>query len=98
MPLIKWRKRSPKDLAACWSGEDILYSGKGNAIFIVLPTQGCAWAVSGSGGCTMCSYVADSPLENVDADELIDIFKNSIGRQEIKGKNSSENIRFRKFP
>ncbi len=84
--LDKMEKRSPKDLAACWSGEDILYSGKGNAIFIVLPTQGCAWAVSGSGGCTMCSYVADSPLEKVDAEELIDIFKKSIGRHEIKEK------------
>ena len=84
--LDKMEKRSPKDLAACWSGEDILYSGKGNAIFIVLPTQGCAWAVSGSGGCTMCSYVADSPLEKVDSKELIDIFQESIGRHEIKEK------------
>ncbi|MDD3985594.1 MAG: archaeosine biosynthesis radical SAM protein RaSEA [Methanobacterium sp.] len=84
--LDKMEKRSPEDLAASWSGEDILYSGKGNTIFIVLPTSGCAWAVSVSGGCTMCSYVADSPLEKVDSEELIDIFKKSIGKYEIKEK------------
>jgi len=84
--LDKMEKRSAEDLAASWSGEDILYSGKGNAIFIVLPTPGCAWAVSVSGGCTMCSYVADSPLVTVDSEDLIDIFKKSIGRYEIKEK------------
>lgn len=84
----KMEKKSPAELAASWSGEDILYSGKGNAIYIVLPTSGCAWAVSESGGCSMCSYVADSPLENVSSDELIDIFKRSISKFEIKEKTA----------
>jgi archaeosine synthase beta-subunit len=86
--LNKMEKRSPEELAASWSGEDILYSGKGNAIFIVLPTSGCAWAVSGSGGCTMCSYIADSPLENVDANVLVDIFKKSFAKHDINGKTA----------
>ncbi len=84
----KMEKRSPAELAASWSGEDILYSGKGNAIFIVLPTSGCAWAVSGSGGCSMCSYVADSPLEDVSAEELVDIFKKSLSKFDIKEKTA----------
>ena len=82
----KMEKRSPSELAASWSGEDLLYSGKGNAIFIVLPTSGCAWAVSGSGGCSMCSYVADSPLVDVSADELVDIFKKSFSKFDILEK------------
>jgi radical SAM enzyme (TIGR01210 family) len=86
--LDKMEKRSPKDLAASWSGEDLLYSGKGKAIFVVLPTPGCAWAVSGSGGCTMCSYVADSPLEKVDADVLVDIFKKSMAKHDITEKTA----------
>jgi len=81
--LEKMEKRSPQELAASWSGEDLLYSGKGKAIFVVLPTPGCAWAVSGSGGCTMCSYIADSPLEKVDADVLVDIFKKSMAKHNI---------------
>lgn len=86
--LDKMEKRSPEDLAASWSGEDLLYSGRGKAIFVVLPTSGCAWAVSGSGGCTMCSYVADSPLENVDANLLVDIFKKSMQRHDITEKTA----------
>ena len=84
--LDKMEKRSPEDLAASWSGEDLLYSGKGNAIFIVLPTPGCAWALSGSGGCTMCSYVADSPLDKVDPELLVDIFNKSLKKHEINEK------------
>ena len=84
----KMEKRSPSELAASWSGEDILYSGKGNAIFIVLPTSGCAWAVSNSGGCSMCSYVADSPLENVSADELVNIFKKAFSKFDINNQTA----------
>lgn len=79
-------KKSAAELSASWSSEDLLYSGKGNAIFIILPTPGCAHALSESGGCTMCSYIADSPLENVSSSQLIDIFKNLMERHEIKPK------------
>ncbi len=79
-------KKSPKELSASWSSEDLLYSGIGNAVFIILPTPGCAHALSESGGCTMCSYIADSPLEMVSSNELIDIFENSMERFEIKPK------------
>lgn len=84
----KMDKRSPQELAISWSSEDLLYSGRGNAIFIILPTPGCAWALSGSGGCTMCSYVADSPLEKVDADTLIELFQKLMNRYELKDKTA----------
>lgn len=73
-------------LSASWSGEDLLYSGIGNAIFIILPTPGCAWALSPSGGCTMCSYITDSPLKNVPPEELVEIFKKELGKFEIQPK------------
>ncbi len=79
-------KKSPAELSASWSSEDLLYSGIGNAIFIILPTPGCAHALSESGGCTMCSYIADSPLEKVSSSELITIFKNLMERREIQPK------------
>ncbi|MGF7119292.1 archaeosine biosynthesis radical SAM protein RaSEA [Methanobacterium oryzae] len=79
-------KKSPAELSASWSSEDLLHSGIGNAIFIILPTPGCAHALSESGGCTMCSYIADSPLENVSSSQLIDIFKNLMEKHEIKPK------------
>ncbi|HOI40996.1 MAG TPA: archaeosine biosynthesis radical SAM protein RaSEA [Methanobacterium sp.] len=73
--------RPPHELAASWSGDDLMYSGPGRSIFIVLPTPGCAWALAGSGGCSMCSYIADSPLEEVSSDALVDIFKREFQRQ-----------------
>jgi len=79
-------KKSPAELSASWSSEDLLYSGVGNAIFIILPTPGCAHALSESGGCTMCSYIADSPLESVSSNELIEIFENLMERREIRPK------------
>jgi len=79
-------KKSPAELSASWSSKDLLYSGVGNAIFIILPTSGCAHALSESGGCTMCSYIADSPLEKVSSNELIEIFGNLMEMHEIKPK------------
>lgn len=79
-------KKSPAELSASWSSEDLLYSGVGNAIFIILPTPGCVHALSESGGCTMCSYIADSPLESVSSNELIEIFENLMERGEIRPK------------
>ena len=81
-------KQQPSDLAVSWTSEDLLYSGKGNSIFIIIPTPGCAHALSKSGGCTMCSYIADSPLENVSSDETVNIFKNLMGKYEIKPKTA----------
>lgn len=84
--LERMEPKSAQELSASWYGKDLLYSGKGNAIFIILPTPGCAHALSESGGCTMCSYIADSPLKTVSSIELIDIFKNSLNRFDIKPK------------
>jgi radical SAM enzyme (TIGR01210 family) len=83
--LKRMEKRPARELAAIWSSEDLLYSGPGRAIFMVLPTPGCSWALSESGGCTMCSYVADSPLTKVSADEMIEIFRDKFLKQPISG-------------
>ncbi len=82
--LNRMEPKTAQELAASWSGEDLLYSGKGNAIFIILPTPGCAHALSNSGGCTMCSYIADSPLKTVSAAEMVELFKISLNKFDIK--------------
>lgn len=84
--LERMEPKSARELSASWAGEDLLYSGKGNAIFIILPTPGCAHALSATGGCTMCSYIADSPLETVSSDELVDLFKSSLNKFDIRPK------------
>ena len=77
------RKKEKKPLqayAASWANEDRLYDSVGYTIFIVLPTSGCEWATK-SGGCTMCSYIADSPLTDISEDNLIEIFNNEWNKQ-----------------
>jgi len=81
-------RRSPEELATSWCQDDFLYSGKGKAIFMILPTKGCSWALSKSGGCTMCSYLSDSLLEDIKPEKLNQIFKDLISKYNIKGKTA----------
>lgn len=77
------RKKEKKPInryATSWAGEDRLYDSVGYTIFIVLPTSGCQWAVD-SGGCTMCSYIADSPLCDISDDDLKAIFDEQWNKQ-----------------
>lgn len=94
------RKKDKKPLqayAASWANKDRLYDCVGYTIFIVLPTSGCEWATK-SGGCTMCSYIADSPLCEIDDNELIEIFDNEWKKQLEKTDISShENVAVKLF-
>lgn len=48
--------------------------GQGLAITMVIPTVGCSWALSKSGGCSMCGYINDSTLdETTDPEYYFDI-------------------------
>lgn len=82
--LKKRKEKSPQELSATWSHEDLLYSGEGQAIFMILPTPGCAWALAESGGCSMCSYISESTSQPISAQTLIEIFNELLGRYEIK--------------
>lgn len=94
------RKKNKKPLqayAASWSNEDRLYDCVGHTIFIVLPTSGCEWATR-SGGCTMCSYISDSPLMDISSDDLIDIFDNEWNKQlEKVDISTKENVAIKLF-
>ncbi|MDR1722114.1 MAG: archaeosine biosynthesis radical SAM protein RaSEA [Methanobrevibacter sp.] len=81
--LERMKKRSPKQLSTSWYQEDLMYSGLGHSIFIIIPTFGCSWALGDSGGCTMCSYISDCTLENVDSEEMFELFKNEFEKYEI---------------
>ncbi|MDR3291844.1 MAG: archaeosine biosynthesis radical SAM protein RaSEA [Methanobrevibacter sp.] len=79
----KMKTRSPKQLTTSWYQDDLLYSGVGKNIFIIIPTIGCSWALGDSGGCTMCSYISDSFLEPVDADEIFKLFVNEFEKYDL---------------
>ncbi|MBZ9570842.1 archaeosine biosynthesis radical SAM protein RaSEA [Methanobrevibacter sp. TMH8] len=89
--LERMKVRPPEKLATSWYQEDLLYAGAGKSLFIIVPTPGCSWALSQSGGCTMCSYISDCTLEPISADLIIKLFNEQLGKyiDEIKsdGKN-----------
>lgn len=94
------RKKDKKPLSAysaSWANEDRLYDSVGYTIFIVLPTSGCEWATV-SGGCTMCSYIADSPLCDISDEDLIEIFNLQWNKQLDKTDiTSHENVAVKLF-
>lgn len=89
--ISKQKKRSPDELATSWIQDDLLYSGAGKSIFVILPTPGCSWALGESGGCSMCSYIADCTLEPIDSEKIVELFKKEIAkyREEIKSSNNN---------
>ena len=65
------RNRSAKVFSKI--NETTLSFGQGLAITMVIPTVGCTWALSKSGGCSMCGYINDSTLdENTNPEEYFD--------------------------
>lgn len=52
-------KRDSKIIS--WTENTILSSSQeGKAIVFIIPTKGCYWARSATGGCTVCGYINDS--------------------------------------
>ncbi|KZX16900.1 hypothetical protein MBCUT_04510 [Methanobrevibacter cuticularis] len=82
--LERMKKRSPEELATSWYQDDLLYSGKGKTIFIILPTPGCSWALGDAGGCTMCSYISDCTLEPIESFQIIELFKREFQKYGVE--------------
>ncbi|MGL4670020.1 MAG: archaeosine biosynthesis radical SAM protein RaSEA [Methanobacteriaceae archaeon] len=76
----RMKKRPVEKLSASWYQEDLLYSGVGNNIFIIIPTPGCSWALGESGGCTMCSYIADCAIDEIESDTVVELFKKELAK------------------
>jgi len=72
--VLKKRKRfSGKDLdrpVSFWVKEDRLINEVGKSLTIILRTKGCSWCLSESGGCTMCGYIKDANIEDVNQNHL----------------------------
>ena len=92
--ISKQKKRNPEELTTSWFQDDLLYSGTGKSIFVILPTPGCSWALGESGGCSMCSYIADCTLEPIDSKKIVKLFKMEIAKyiDQIKPQNNISNV------
>ena len=59
----------PNELEASWVEKDMAGGEIVNALVLIMRTNGCCWAKSGSGGCTMCGYRTAS-LSGVTEEDL----------------------------
>lgn len=57
-----------------WTKEDRLINEIGKEFTIILRTRGCKWALGETGGCSMCGYVQDANVENVESNQIIKQF------------------------
>ena len=80
------KRRSKEKNLIAWVEDHRLRSGKGKALVFILPTKGCSWALSKSGGCSICGYLYDNP-QNVDFESMISKFKETV-----KSKITSDSI------
>jgi radical SAM enzyme (TIGR01210 family) len=71
--LSKRKKVSSKELdrpVSFWIKKDRLFNEVGKELTIILRTKGCRWALGETGGCTMCGYIQDANIENVDQKQI----------------------------
>jgi len=61
-----------------WIKEERLLKGKGKEFTIILRTKGCSWALGETGGCSMCGYIQDSYLEDMDPNHIINQFEYAL--------------------
>ncbi|RLF67125.1 MAG: TIGR01210 family radical SAM protein [Thermoplasmata archaeon] len=62
------RRYNPKRPVAYWREEDHLDGQIVRAFVGILRTRGCYWALTG--GCTMCGYIKDAYIRDLDPSEL----------------------------
>lgn len=65
-----------------WIEKSLTHYGNTNCLVIILPTGGCSWASSISGGCSFCGYVNDS-YHQVPSDILSD-FKKALLKHNLQ--------------
>jgi len=94
------KKRKNLDLnkpVAFWIKEDRLINEIGKEFTIILRTKGCNWALSDSGGCSMCGYVQDASIEQVQPEQLINQFDYAFQRKIEEIQNDDSNYIIKLF-
>jgi hypothetical protein len=75
---LKVRERPPTEVAAYWTGEDLLDGVPTKTHTIIFRTRGCYWGLKG--GCTMCGYIADAASRPPTPEDLLAQFE-SVSRR-----------------
>lgn len=76
--------RSHSRKVVFWEEDTRLRTRKGKALIFILPTLGCSWALSRSGGCSICGYVYDNPQQpdfEMILSSVQDILSNKLNKE-----------------
>lgn len=57
-----------------WTKDERLLNEIGKEFTIILKTKGCSWALSDSGGCSMCGYIQDATIKPIPSQFIIKQF------------------------
>lgn len=63
-----------------WTKKDRLLNEIGKELTIILRTRGCKWALGDSGGCSMCGYIRDANINDVESQNIINQFDYALER------------------
>ncbi len=74
----KYGKEQLNQPIAFWIKKDRLINEIGKQFTIILRTKGCSWSLGETGGCTMCGYVNDANIDDVDQSQVINQFNYAI--------------------
>jgi len=75
---FKFREMQLDKPVSFWIKEDRLLKKRGKEFAIILRTKGCSWALGDFGGCSMCGYIQDSTIENIDQIHIINQFNYAL--------------------
>ena len=78
------RKQIGNNPAAFWFAPENIEGKIGTGLSLVLETQGCMWARSKSGGCTMCGYVSEYIEGKATKEKILNQFTKAIKKMEQK--------------
>ena len=77
---------------AFWSKPDRLRDKVGRELTIILRTRGCKWALSESGGCSMCGYLQDAATTDVATHKIQNQFDYALDQKLEEIKTASEDF------
>jgi radical SAM enzyme (TIGR01210 family) len=80
-----------------WIKDDRLRNEEGKEFTIILRTRGCNWALSDEGGCSMCGYLQDSCITDIEQINIIHQFEYAFQKKIEEISNSKENFAIKLF-
>ncbi|MBD3195251.1 MAG: TIGR01210 family radical SAM protein [Candidatus Lokiarchaeota archaeon] len=98
---IRGKKKNPRrDLnkpVSFWIKRERLLDEIGKEFTIILKTRGCGWALSESGGCSMCGYIEDAAIDDIDQKLIIEQFEYAVQQKLEEIQNDSHNYAIKLF-